>query len=115
VTTRTTNAPLDIKFDTAPVDSVLHYEGATTNSPASASLHESFEGSFSVSTGRWFEVAVHMEEKEDPSGEGRKRVLTKRGASRGHIEGNVSWGEAKDKKQGHADLVTSNSPVHLYL
>ncbi|KAI0087035.1 hypothetical protein BDY19DRAFT_995456 [Irpex rosettiformis] len=114
VDVQTSNSPLDVKFNDAPVDSRVTFIGKTSNSHALATLHETFEGKFSVSTGRWFEAGVHVEKKEDPSGKGRERHVSQIGSHRGHAEGKAFWGDADILGPGYAELTTSNSPAHLY-
>ena len=104
-----------MKFNDAPVDSQVTFTGKTSNSPIAATLHETFEGKFLVTTGRWFEAGVHVSDKEDPSGQGRQRRVTRNGSPRGYAEGKVVWGDADGLGSSYAELTTSNSPAHLYL
>ncbi|KAI0087034.1 hypothetical protein BDY19DRAFT_907895 [Irpex rosettiformis] len=115
ITTETNNSPLNVQFDTAPVDSRVTFIGRTTNSPISAKLHDSFEGTFSVTTGRWFEAGVHVVNTQDPSGRGRQRYVSRGVSQHGHSEGKVTWGDAGGRRLGHAELSTTNSPAQLYL
>ncbi|KAI0090618.1 hypothetical protein BDY19DRAFT_722714 [Irpex rosettiformis] len=117
VRTVTSNAKLDVKFNAAPVLSHLVYRGRTTNGQATATLHETFEGTFTESTSRWFEAGVHVDEtKEDPAGRGRRRHVSDRGTQHGHAEGKVVWGGSESQRRmSYAELTTTNAPAHLYL
>ncbi|KIP08916.1 hypothetical protein PHLGIDRAFT_103532, partial [Phlebiopsis gigantea 11061_1 CR5-6] len=73
VVARSSNGPVDVKFVTAPVDSVLHADVHTSNSPARLTLDPTYEGSFSLHTGAWFPTTVQQlnEDEEDPAGKDR--------------------------------------------
>jgi hypothetical protein len=114
VSARTSNSPLNIGFNAAPVDSRLHLDARTSNSPARVSLHPTFEGAFELATGRWF--THHVEEREDvedPAGKGRKRYVVLTLVRPGMGRGTVSWGSPNDHGPGKVTLRTSNSPVAL--
>ena len=115
VVAQTSNAPLNVQFDSAPIDSRVTFKGRSTNSPAAVKLHETFEGSFTVDTGRWFEAGIHVVNTQDPSGRGRQRYVSRGGDGRGHGEGKATWGDASGRRLGHAAISTTHSPVHLYL
>lgn len=117
VVARSSNSPVDVKFDTAPIDSVLHVDVHTSNSPARLTLHPTFEGSFSLHTGAWFPTTVQQrnEDEEDPAGKDRKRTLELRTIRRGSTEGSVAWTPSEREELGTAVLTSSNSPVALYL
>lgn len=115
IVTRTLRAPLNIKFDSAPIDSHVVFKGETYSSPATATLPETFEGKFAVKAGYWDEAGVHVVNTEDPSGEGRQRYTSHYGSGRDRNEGRVFWGDAGTKKLGYAELFSDDSPVNLYL
>lgn len=115
IVTRTLRAPLNIKFDSAPIDSHVVFKGETYSSPATATLPETFEGTFAVKAGYWDEAGVHVVNTEDPSGEGRQRYISHYGSGRDRNEGRVFWGDAGTKKLGYAELFSDDSPVNLYL
>jgi len=112
VTTRTSNNPLEIKYDTSPVDSILHHRAWTCNSPSAIDLHSAYEGTFSLQTSI-FSPTVDSLDAVDPSGQGRKRSLEVFRAGRGNVLGEVYWGE--EKQAGNIEVITSNSPAHLRL
>ena len=117
VSTRTSNSPLSVDFIDAPVSSLLDFEGQTSNSPARAKTHPTFEGSFWASTSTWFPVSVTYDDNvEDPAGKGRERLVEVRRVGRSETEGTVKWLPAGDEKAyGRFNLHTSNSPIHLFL
>ncbi|KIP08924.1 hypothetical protein PHLGIDRAFT_34702 [Phlebiopsis gigantea 11061_1 CR5-6] len=117
VVARSSNSPVDVKFDAAPIDSVLHVDVHTSNSPARLTLDPTYEGSFSLHTGAWFPTTVQQlnEDEEDPAGKDRKRILELRTIRRGSTEGSVAWTPSEREELGTAVLTSSNSPVALYL
>ncbi|KAH8090997.1 hypothetical protein BXZ70DRAFT_1011259 [Cristinia sonorae] len=118
VTAHTSNAPIDVVFPNAPVDSLLTFKATSSNAHVRAKLHETYEGSFELSTGRWFPATVNYEEGvEDPAGKGRHRVVETRDYGRGHASGKVSWkaDDAAMRTVGSVDLATSNSGIQLIL
>lgn len=115
VTTITKNAPLNIKFESSPFDSLLDFKGVTSNGFVTARMNAAFEGRFTAGTGQWFPAGVHVINKIDPSGKGRTREVAINGSRPGYVEGNVTWGPPDGKRLGQIELVTTNSPVDLYL
>ena len=116
VLTRTSNAPLAVQYVSAPVDSLLDFEGQTSNSPIRAKTHPTFEGDFWASTSTWFPVGVNWDENvEDPAGKGRERHVELKRLGRSDAEGSVKWVPGGEKTTGRVNLHTSNSPVHLFL
>ncbi len=117
VDTQTSNGRLDINFKDAPVLSQLIFKGRTNNAYASAELHETYEGSYSLSTSRSEKIALVVDDrKNDPTGKGRKRRVTRRVSKRGHVDGNVVWDEVGGKRSlGFVELTTTNGPVQLIL
>ena len=114
VSTKTSNSPLDLVFLDAPVDSLLHFDAQTSNSPARAALHPTFEGGFKVETGAWFRTDVETRDGiEDPAGKGRERSVKIHSVRRGIVEGTARWVPSEDRVLGSASVKTSNSPVHL--
>ncbi|KAI0338860.1 hypothetical protein BDW22DRAFT_1337119 [Trametopsis cervina] len=110
------NGPLDVQYSAAPVGSKLDFRGTTSNSPARVTTHETFEGTFLLTTGRWFDAAVHVNgNAEDPAGEGRQRRLTTRISQKGRAEGKVVWDSDSGKELGSVQIQTSNSPAHLFV
>lgn len=116
VNARTSNSPLEVSYFSAPVDSVLNFEGHTSNSPARVVAHKTFEGSFFLRSSTWFPVTVdHDDTVEDPAGKGRQRSVQVNKVSRGVTEGTVAWLPTEEKEVGSIVLTSSNSPVHLAL
>ena len=114
--TRTSNSPLAVAFSEAPVDSVLRFEGHTSNSPAKAVAHRTFEGDFFLRTSSWFPVNLdHDDTVEDPAGKGRKRDFALKRVNKGTSEGTVKWLPAETRELGSIVLTTSNSPISLKL
>ncbi|KAF9471938.1 hypothetical protein BDN70DRAFT_519738 [Pholiota conissans] len=74
ISATTTNSPIDINLLTAPRDAPLQVEVITTNGPANAYVHPSFQGKFQLST-EDLEPELHENRGVvvDPSGEARVR------------------------------------------
>lgn len=116
---KSVNGPVEVKYKTAPVDSILNFEASTSNSHVGTTLHKTFEGDFVVRTSPYFPVDVRMEvEVEDPAGKGRRRHLESSIIGRGVNQGKVWWEKddgVKEKRLSTVSLSTTNSPAHLYL
>ena len=101
----TSNSPLHIEFADAPVDSILRFIGLTSNSPALAVLHPTYQGDFLVKSTLFGPKLDITEGLEDPKGEGRTRTVD---ASKvgGQIVGKVYWGSEEESKKafGHVEL-----------
>lgn len=114
VLAHTSNSPLHVAFVSAPVDSLLHFDGATSNSPAHAALHATYEGAFTLRGSTFFQPRVEQRaDVEDPTGAGRKRNVLVRSVARGVVQGDVYWEGDKDKALGSVQLRSSNMPVTL--
>lgn len=104
----TSNSPLHIGFADAPVDSTLQFVGSTTNSPAIAIMHPTFQGDFLVKSTLFGPKVDITEGLKDPKGEDRTRTVD---ASKvgNQIVGKVYWGSEEDSKDafGHAELSSS--------
>ncbi|KII92128.1 hypothetical protein PLICRDRAFT_27375 [Plicaturopsis crispa FD-325 SS-3] len=115
VDAQTSNSKIYVGFPTSPVDSILHVDARSSNSPAIVSLHPAYEGTFVVQSSMIGPSLEYSRGVEDPAGKGRQRRLEQRRVSRrGHIEGSVQWGDEK-KDAGSVSLKTSNSPAILQL
>ncbi|QRW12789.1 hypothetical protein RhiLY_11788 [Ceratobasidium sp. AG-Ba] len=107
---KTSNGRLDVKFPTAPVDSLLDFTAKTSNAIADVSLHNSFEGSFVLQTSNG-RAEVDEAYVSDPTGRGLRRDVEyiKRGNT--HREGTIVWtkyGRHESPEMGKADIRTTN-------
>ncbi|KII95591.1 hypothetical protein PLICRDRAFT_129440 [Plicaturopsis crispa FD-325 SS-3] len=110
VNVATTNAALTVNYLEQPLDSVLAFDGRTSNGPASALLPPAYEGSFALtSSGKY--PRVEEERVRDPAGLGRGRSVEQRMLAR-TLSGNIWWGDRR-KTQGLVTLKTTNSPASL--
>ena len=118
VAASTSNGHLRINFPAAPPDSLLTFNGTTSNAYAVVSLNPAYEGSFSVQTSR-AEPRINQDESvTDPSGRNRNRSLTIKPLENS-IVGKVYWKNATEQdglKPAGAVLVrSSNVRVELNL
>lgn len=100
-------------YDTSPVDSILHYKGDTSNSPATVTLHSAYEGSFKLESSVMSPI-IDRGNAEDPSGKGRRRTIDIHRTGRSIASGEIYWGSAK-KETGNVVIRTSNSPAKIRL
>ncbi|KAF9445068.1 hypothetical protein P691DRAFT_735594 [Macrolepiota fuliginosa MF-IS2] len=114
VTGATSNSPLNIAFDDAPLNSILAFRASTSNSPAEVTLHPTFEGHFSLQSSLFSPVVHRSPSVEDPAGKGRRRYI-RFGNVRNYVSGDVSWGSEDAEGRGEADIRSSNARVTLNL
>lgn len=96
------------------MDSVLKFDAQSTNGPVHATLHCAFEGAFSLQTTNSEVVLDRSRNVEDPSGRGRKRVLSTRSVSRQVVYGEVEWLPSRsDSRTGSVDITTTNNLLKL--
>ncbi|KAF4598791.1 hypothetical protein EYR38_007199 [Pleurotus pulmonarius] len=109
----TSNAPLDINFPTAPVDSTLSLDAKTSNGGAEVSLHPTYEGRFEL-VSSLFAPSVEKSAVSDPSGRGRERTIQYTSLNKGILSGNVQW-TGSDESDGRVLVKSSNAKVTLKL
>ena len=104
----TSNSPLHIDFADAPVDSTLRFSGSTSNSPAIAIMHPTFQGDFLVKSSLLGPKLDITQDVEDPKGEGRTRTVDASKVGK-QIVGKVFWGSEEESKDafGYAELSSS--------
>ena len=100
VDTFTSNSPLHIRFVDAPVDSILRFAGFTSNSPAVALLHPTYQGDLVVKSTLLGPKVDVNEEVKDPEGEGRTRTVDLAHVGK-EIVGKVYWGSENKDAFGH--------------
>jgi hypothetical protein len=108
----TSNQPLELNYDTSPVDSIVYSKALTSNSPASVSHHSAFEGKIALKS-TIFHPSVDKKDVIDPSGQGRHRSLEVLEAAGGVLTGVVYWGAERKELRGFTQIISTNSPVHL--
>ena len=97
VDTFTNNSPLHIGFTDAPVGSTLDFTGFTTNSPALAFLHPTYQGDLLVKSTLFGPKIEVRHDLEDPKGEGRTRTVDVSNVGK-EIVGKVYWGSEEESK-----------------
>lgn len=119
INSRTSNGPLDVSVNDAPADSTLYLSGHTTNSRAQVRLPAAYEGTFVLSTTNSHPTLDHNEEREDPSGRGRKRVVDMNPVDRKGrtVSGEIRWSprDETSRSKGVVAVSTTNGPVKLSL
>jgi len=115
ITTVTSNSPLLVAFQDAPLDSTITFEAKTSNGRAYAVLHPSYEGNFDIKTSNRFKASLNLLPTADPSGKERKRRTLVQYPKTGHAYGSTSWaGDGRSETpSGRVNIRTSNSPVTL--
>ncbi|KAH9177519.1 hypothetical protein EDB89DRAFT_1933049 [Lactarius sanguifluus] len=115
VSTHTTNSPIEVIYDDSPVDSVLKFDAASTNSRVHTALHRAYEGTFVLATTNGGVVLDRLRDNEDPSGQGRKRSLTKRYVGRNRVFGKVEWvpPSSDHDRSGSVNVATTNDVITL--
>jgi len=113
ISTKTSNGALDVEFPVSPVNSTLHLEAKTSNSPARITLDSAYEGVFSARSSNNISPALEQLELEDPSGGRRPRVV-ERTAGRGYVKGRVHY-HPSGKASSWVDAQTSNGQLVLKL
>ncbi|KAH9042745.1 hypothetical protein EDB85DRAFT_1916640 [Lactarius pseudohatsudake] len=102
VSTHTTNSPIEVIYDDSPVDSVLKFDAASTNSRVHTALHRAYEGTFALATTNgWCQR--------------RKRSLTKRYVGRNRVFGKVEWvPPSSDRdRSSSVNVATTNDVITL--
>jgi len=112
----TTNGFIKIVYDDSPVDSVLNSDVQSTNAPVHVALHRAYEGAFSLRTSNSPASLDRLRHVEDPSGRGRKRVLSNRSTNGHAVYGEVEWSpSSRDGRAGSVDVSTTNAFAQLSL
>jgi len=115
VSTETSNSPLEVRFAEAPVDSVLHFSGQTSNSPAYAELHSTYEGSFHLRSSIFRPRVDVLPNVQDPKGQQRERKVEFSNVGK-DVAGTVRWaGDDDSEGKGSVELKTSVMAAHLVL
>lgn len=116
VRAKTSNSPLTLSFPEAPISpfSTLNLVGSTSNSPIKTTLHPTFEGSILLESSI-FGPTLEQSYVEDPSGQGRVRVISTERIRGRSLSADVQWGENSPPGKGEVSLKTSNSPNVLLL
>ncbi|KAI9465138.1 hypothetical protein BJY52DRAFT_1245300, partial [Lactarius psammicola] len=108
VRTHTTNSPIEVFYEDSPVDSVLKFDAATTNSPVHASLHRAYEGTFAIATTNSRAVLDRLRFVEDPSGQRRHRSFRNLSVREKRIFGKVQWMPSDNDPAGSVSVATTN-------
>ncbi|CCM02993.1 uncharacterized protein FIBRA_05108 [Fibroporia radiculosa] len=113
----TSNSPMNVAFLEAPVDHTLNMKAHTSNSPARATLHKTYEGSFALSSSRFFRPSVHADNSvEDPAGHQRQRTVRTNTIAGSLVKGDVKWiPSERETEVGRVEISTSNLGLDLFL
>ncbi|KDQ08170.1 hypothetical protein BOTBODRAFT_38157 [Botryobasidium botryosum FD-172 SS1] len=94
VKSATAQASQYLVINEQPLNSDLHLESYTSNGPTYLELAPEFEGKFQLATTPGQKSVVQVnEDREDPSGEGRKRLVNQKSVFGFLVEGSVVWAE----------------------
>ncbi|KAM5544944.1 hypothetical protein V8D89_001055 [Ganoderma adspersum] len=116
VTASTTNGPLTIAFQDAPVNSVLNASLQTCNAPARVAMHSTFEGRYELHGFAFLRPSVRVMHVQDPSGRRRRRDLATTSTGMGVVRGYVRWqpasgGGTGQAREGYVRVHTTNAPL----
>ncbi|KAI6027112.1 hypothetical protein EDC04DRAFT_172069 [Pisolithus marmoratus] len=112
ISARTSNSPISLRYADAPLDSVLASRVITSNSDACVKMHNTFEGSFELTTSNSSSSVRVRRGDEDPTGRGRQRVVAQHRT--GNVtSGTVSWGPGVRYPRGSTSVRSSNGRVSL--
>jgi len=112
VTTRTSNAQVELKFPKAPVDSKLNLKSKTSNAQAEISLHRTYEGTFELETSN-SDIIINDGNFPDPKGQGRKHYIDLKKYSKRSASGEIRWGSKLNQERGTVVSSTSNDKLSL--
>jgi hypothetical protein len=91
------------------------FDAHTSLAPATAKLHETYEGKFRVATIFNKPEVFIDKDVEDPSGKNRERKFNMERV-RGALAGSVQWGDDEEGvKMGVVNIETTFAPVSLKL
>jgi hypothetical protein len=105
----TSNAALDVEFPVSPVDSTLKLTAGTSNGPATIALHPAYEGEFSLRSSV-FAPILEERDVEDPSGNGRPRIVERNRGGKRYLDGKVHY-RPSGPAAGRVDVQSSNAKV----
>ena len=108
------NEYINLAFVDAPLDHALTASAQTSNGHVSVAVHDTFEGSFDLSTVNANLPSLMAHNARDPAGLGRRRRHAIHGAGRSTLYGNVWWSE-ENKERGSVSVSTSNWGVVLQI
>ncbi|KAF8602778.1 hypothetical protein BDV93DRAFT_607338 [Ceratobasidium sp. AG-I] len=98
--TSNANAATTLQILSQPLNSALNIHASNAMAPIYATLNAAFEGAFKLST-VMSKAEVVVGNRQDPSGEGRERVVEYQKRTGGDVKGTVAWG-GKGEKGEHA-------------
>ncbi|PIL33806.1 hypothetical protein GSI_04431 [Ganoderma sinense ZZ0214-1] len=116
VTANTTNGPLTVVFQDAPVNSLLNASLQTCNAPARVAMHSTFEGRYELHGFAFFSPSVRVLPAQDPTGRRRRRDLATTSSGMGVVRGYVRWqptsaGGNGQGREGYVTVRTTNAPL----
>jgi len=108
------NAPSQIRFRSAPVNSVLNVNvtSETTLAQSYVKLHDTFEGSFMLRSMPYISPVVDqpVDKVEDPAGWGRERRVEFSEEGAGVVKGSIAWigqdGKKDEKREVGSVAIT---------
>jgi hypothetical protein len=108
--TQTTDAPLDVAYVSAPLDSILRMDAKTSNAPAMVQLHSTYEGDVALKTTYIGDIDVRNVTTTDPSGGGRERTLSW-GRTGRSVMGSLVWDSPREETGSVS--IASDAEIHL--
>lgn len=109
---RTSNSPISLRYADSPFDSFLASSAITSNSDACVKMHNTFEGSFELTTSNSSTSLKVRRGDVDPTGRGRQRMVAQHKI--GNVtSGTVFWGSGVRYPRGSTSVRSSNGRVSL--
>lgn len=112
----TVNSPLDVTIFDAPMQSRMNIDCSTSNSRANLRLPPAFEGKITTKTNpKATTVLIGPGDDNDPSGQGRRRILEHENHEPGLHTAHVLWVPNEQRDRSSATLTSWNANVALSL
>lgn len=111
-----------LRYDDMPLGACLVSDVRTSNAAASVGMQPAFEGRYAVSTSNSRAVMMEDARVVDPSGRGRRRVVTQSRTKNGSgVSGEVNWAEGagggrrRTREENVSTAGSSNARAELEL
>ncbi|OCH93515.1 hypothetical protein OBBRIDRAFT_724793 [Obba rivulosa] len=109
INVHTTNVPLIVSTNSAPIDHILDLSASTVNGPAWVFLQPTWEGIFHLSTSDRSMPEVNADlTLPDPAGRGRERSVVVTNSNKGIMDGYAEWVPKGERRVGTVTISSAN-------